>query len=261
MADGEATGVDGLAGGGGDALADPEAEDRVEAARVPSDIRSRLALALDVDDLIEAKRLASSLSPYFGTVKVGLELYTAAGPTSVGYFAEAGFDVFCDLKLHDIPTTVARAARVVGSLGARWMTAHTQGGRAMLGAAVEGLREGASGAGTAEPGVLAVTVLTSEETATEATLGERCDLAVETGCGGVICAAPDLAATEAWSDRLVRVVPGIRLPGGDAHDQARVADPGWALASGADLLVIGRMVTAAEDPVAAAESLVVSLLS
>lgn len=235
--------------------------DETEDGRVSVDIRSRLALALDVDDLIEAKRLAAALSPYFGTIKVGLELYVAAGPTSVGYFAEAGFDVFCDLKLHDIPNTVERAARVVGSLGARWMTAHTSGGPDMLRAAVEGLAEGAARAEMPAPGVLGVTVLTSDDTATAAELTARCDLAADTGCGGIICAAPDLEVTEPWADRLVRVVPGIRLPGGDTHDQARVASPGDALIEGADLLVIGRMVTAADDPVAAAEGLVASLLS
>jgi len=232
-----------------------------EVNRVPVDIRSRLALALDVDDLIEAKRLAASLSPYFGTIKVGLELYLAAGPTSVGYFAEAGFDVFCDLKLHDIPNTVERAARVVGSLGARWMTCHTSGGLTMLRAAVVGLTEGAANAGMPTPGVLGVTVLTSDDTATSAELSARCDLAVDASCGGIICAAPDLEDTEPWADRLARVVPGIRLPGGDTHDQSRVASPSDALVAGADLLVIGRMVTAAEDPVAAAEELVASVLS
>ena len=95
---------------------------------VPLEVKSRLALALDVDDLIDARRLAGSLFDFFGTVKVGLELYAAAGPDSVGVFTEAGFDVFCDLKLHDIPTTVHKTARVVGSVGARWVTAHAAGG-------------------------------------------------------------------------------------------------------------------------------------
>ena len=85
---------------------------------VPAEVRQRLILALDVDDLVKARRLAGLLAPYFGTVKVGLELFTASGPDAVGAFVEAGFDVFCDLKLHDIPNTVGRAARVVGSLGA-----------------------------------------------------------------------------------------------------------------------------------------------
>ena len=129
---------------------------------VPLEVKSRLALALDVDDLIDARRLAGSLFDFFGTVKVGLELYTAAGPDSVGVFTEAGFDVFCDLKLHDIPTTVHKAARVVGSVGARWVTAHAAGGEEMLKAAVDGLREGAESVGLPTPGVLGVTVLTSD---------------------------------------------------------------------------------------------------
>ena len=233
--------------------------DEPEEGRVSVDIRSRLALALDVDDLIEAKRLAASLSPYFGTIKVGLELYVAAGPTSVGYFAEAGFDVFCDLKLHDIPNTVERAARVVGSLGARWMTAHASGGSDMLRAAVEGLAEGAANAEMPTPGVLGVTVLTSDQTAGREVLEQRCDLAASTGCAGIVCAAPDLPVTDPWADQLIRVVPGIRMPGGDVHDQARVATPRDAMAAGADLLVVGRAVTAAPDPVAAAVELVTHL--
>ena len=231
-----------------------------DAGRVPGEIRSRLALALDMDDLVGARRLVSLLGPYFGTLKMGLELYSASGPDAVGGFADDGFDVFCDLKLHDIPTTVGRAARVVGSLGARWMTVHTMGGAAMVAAAVDGLAEGAAGAGLPTPGALGVTVLTSDETATGADLEARCEVAARNGCEGIICAAPDLPTTEPWADRLVRVVPGIRMPGSDPHDQSRVAGPGEALAAGADLLVIGRMVTAADDPVAAAEALVDSLL-
>ena len=228
---------------------------------VPAEIRSHLALALDVDDVVAARRLAFDLEPFFGTLKVGLELFCATGTETVSGFTAAGFDVFCDLKLHDIPNTVERAARVVGSLGARWMTAHASGGSDMLRAAVEGLAEGAANAEMPTPGVLGVTVLTSDDTATTVDLAARCDLAADTGCGGIICAAPDLETTEPWADRLVRVASGIRLPGGDTHDQARVAAPGDALIAGADLLVIGRMVTAADDPVAAAEELVASLLS
>ena len=89
------------------------------ATRAPEEIRAKLALVLDLDDVVPAVRLARELQPWFGTVKVGLELFTATGPDVVGMMTELGFDVFCDLKLHDIPTTVNRAARVVGSLGAR----------------------------------------------------------------------------------------------------------------------------------------------
>jgi orotidine-5'-phosphate decarboxylase len=227
---------------------------------VPLEIKSRLALALDVDDLIDARRLAGSLFDFFGTVKVGLELYTASGPDSVGVFTEAGFNVFCDLKLHDIPTTVHKAARVVGSVGARWVTAHASGGEEMLKAAVDGLREGAESVGLPTPGVLGVTVLTSDTVKNEETIVSRCETALKAGCEGIICAAPDLEATSRFSDKLIRVVPGLRLPGGDSHDQARVATPMEAISGGADMLVIGRMVTEAENPIDASEELVSELL-
>ena len=227
---------------------------------VPLEVKSRLALALDVDDLIDARRLAGSLFDFFGTVKVGLELYTASGPDSVGVFTEAGFDVFCDLKLHDIPTTVHKAARVVGSVGARWVTAHAVGGEEMLKAAVDGLREGAESVGLPAPGVLGVTVLTSDTIKNEDTIVSRCETALKAGCEGIICAAPDLEATSSFSEKLMRVVPGLRLAGGNSHDQARVATPMEAISGGADMLVIGRMVTEAENPIEASEELVSELL-
>ncbi len=227
---------------------------------VPAHVREALCLVLDVDDLVAARRTATALGPWFGTVKVGLELFSAAGPDAVTGFVEDGFRVFCDLKLHDIPNTVGSAARVLGSSGARWVTVHTSGGEAMLRAAVESMAEGASLVGAEAPGVLGVTVLTSDETAGRHVLEERCELAASTGCAGIVCAAPDLQVTDPWADRLVRVVPGIRMPGGDVHDQARVATPRDALAAGADLLVVGRAVTAAPDPAAAAADLVAHLV-
>ena len=228
---------------------------------VPEEVRRRLCLVLDVDDIVAARRTARLLAPWFGTVKVGLELFSAAGPEAVTSFVEAGFDVFCDLKLHDIPNTVGSAARVLGTLGARWVTVHTSGGGPMLRAAVDGLAAGAAAAGVAVPGALGVTVLTSDDIADGGLLRDRCELAAASGCEGIVCAAPDLSATDPWSDRLVRVVPGIRMPGGATHDQARVASPRDALAAGADLLVVGRAVTAAEDPVAAAVAMVDHLVA
>ena len=225
----------------------------------PEEVRRHLCLVLDVDDLVAARRTAAGLAPWFSTVKVGLELFTAAGPEAVATFVDAGLDVFCDLKLHDIPNTVGSAARVLGASGVRWATVHASGGAAMLRAAVEGMAEGAERVGATPPGVLAVTVLTSDEKAGRDVLEERCDLAVEAGCAGIVCAAPDLAVTAPWSDRLMRVVPGIRMPGGDLHDQSRVASPRDALAAGADLLVVGRVVTAAPDPAVAAADLVAHL--
>ncbi|MDG2426838.1 MAG: orotidine-5'-phosphate decarboxylase [Acidimicrobiales bacterium] len=222
---------------------------------IPSHIRDALCLVLDVDDLVAARRTATVLAPWFGTVKVGLELFSAAGPEAVTSFVEAGFRVFCDLKLHDIPNTVGSAARVLGSFGAHWVTVHTAGGEAMLRAAVESLADGASSVGLETSGILGVTVLTSEEIPGQKVLEQRCELAAETGCAGIVCAAPDLTFTDPWADRLVRVVPGIRMPDGDTHDQVRVASPRDALASGADLLVVGRAVTTAPDLEAAASKL------
>src|SRR5262245_34591484 len=124
--------------------------------------RDALALALDVDDLVEATRLARELRPYFGVAKVGLELYSAVGPDAILAMSDQGFRVFADLKLHDIPTTVGRAARVLGALGVSYVTVHAHGGVPMMRAAVEGLYEGSVAAGN-EPGkVVAVTVLTSD---------------------------------------------------------------------------------------------------
>ena len=110
---------------------------------LPAELRAQLALALDVDDLVAATRLARELQPFFGVAKVGLELYSAAGPESIGALQDLGFGVFCDLKLHDIPTTVAKAASVLGALGVNMLTMHAHGGVDMLRAGADGLREGA----------------------------------------------------------------------------------------------------------------------
>jgi orotidine-5'-phosphate decarboxylase len=230
--------------------------DSGSATTVPPEIRNRLAIALDVDDLVLALRVGRQMRPYFGVAKVGLELYSAAGPEAIGAFIELGYDVFLDLKLHDIPTTVGRASRVLGALGVSYVTMHAHGGVDMLRAGVEGLRDGAEGAGLPEPWSLAVTVLTSDAGAPPHVMPKRVMLAVEAGCTGIVCAAGDLKEAHEYAPRLKRVVPGIRLAGSDAHDQARAATPADALASGADLLVVGRTVTAAADPVAAAERLV-----
>src|ERR687896_160517 len=110
------------------------------------DVRNRLAIALDVDDLVEAVRIAKEVRQWFGVAKVGLELYTAAGPDAVVEMMNSGYRVFLDLKMHDIPTTVRRAARVVGAVGASYLTVHASGGTTMLRAGVEGLAEGAEAA-------------------------------------------------------------------------------------------------------------------
>lgn len=230
------------------------------ATRAPDAIRDRLALALDTDDLVDALRLARELEPWFGVAKVGLELFSAAGPEAVAQLIDAGYDVFVDLKMFDIPTTVEKAARVVGSLGASYLTLHARDDGPMLRAGADGFREGARRAGLPEPVALAVTVLTSDGGAPPHILPRRVALAVETGCGGIVCAAADLHEARLVAPRLVKVVPGIRPAGAALNDQARPATPRQAFDDGADLLVIGRAVTQAADHVAAAVDLVTSLV-
>lgn len=219
------------------------------------ELRAKMALALDVDDLVEAVRLARQLSPWFGVAKVGLELYTAAGPDAVGTMLDNGFDVFLDLKLHDIPTTVAKSAGVCGALGAKYLTMHAHGGSDMLKAGVEGLRNGARNAGLDDPTAVAITVLTSDADAPDHIVPNRLRVAVEAGCGGIVCSGIHLKDARELSPRTLRVVPGIRAAGAERHDQPNPVTPAEALESGADLLVIGRAVTTAEDPAAAAAAL------
>lgn len=223
------------------------------------DVRRRLALVLDVDDLVEARRLAQTLRPWFGVVKVGLELYSAAGPDAVETMAELGYDVFVDLKLHDIPTTVGKAARVLGSLGASYLTMHAFGGERMLRAGVEGLADGAERAGLAVPCALAVTVLTSDDDIPTHILPKRVNAALAAGCGGIVCAVSDVREARALGPDLTIVTPGIRPAGSPTHDQLRSATPQEAFDAGANLLVIGHAVTHAPDPVLAAADLVDSL--
>jgi len=221
---------------------------------ISDDVRSRLAIALDVDDLVEAGRLGRRMLPWFSVAKIGLELFSASGPEAVGAFVDQGYEVFLDMKLHDIPTTVGRASRVLGSLGVSYVTVHASGGVDMLSAAVEGLHEGASAAGLSPPAVLAVTVLTSEPNAPSSVLEERLKFALEANCGGVVCAASDLGQVSRVAPELLAVVPGIRPEGVASHDQGRPATPSKAIQNGAGILVIGRAVTAADEPEVAASA-------
>jgi orotidine-5'-phosphate decarboxylase len=218
-----------------------------------------LAIALDVDDVVAALRLAGELRPFFRVAKVGLELYSAVGPDVIGGLMNLGYDVFCDLKLHDIPNTVHKAARVIGALGASYLTVHTSGGLDVVKAGVEGFAEGAARAELPQPVTLGVTVLTSDPDSSDAVLRQRLGVAIEAGCGGVVCSTPDLATVRAIGPALFTVVPGIRPEGASHDDQARVATPRAAIEAGADLLVVGRPVTGAPDPEAAAVAIVESL--
>ncbi|MXZ15284.1 MAG: orotidine-5'-phosphate decarboxylase [Acidimicrobiales bacterium] len=224
--------------------------------RVPT--RDRLALALDVPDRDVAMALVERFGADFGVMKVGLELFLAEGPGVVRDIVSAGSRVFLDLKLHDIPNTVEHAARCAGELGVWLLTLHTQGGPDMLAAGASGLSDGAADAKpSAEvPIALGVTVLTSDADAPSELLTSRARLAEQAGCGGVVCAAPDLPVVTNTVPGMLRVVPGIRPAGAPSADQRRVATPASALAAGADVLVIGRAVTAAPDPDAAAAAIV-----
>jgi orotidine-5'-phosphate decarboxylase len=240
-------------------MAEEQGPPTATVGEVPESLRSRMVLALDVDDLVVARRLARQLQPFFGTMKVGLELYSAAGPEAISLLTGMGVDVFCDIKLLDIPNTVGRAARVFGALGARYLTLHTAGGAPMLRAGVEGLREGAAGADLSEPVAMGVTVLTSEPEASAHLLHQRVAAGLDGGCGGFVCAVPDVETVRQIVPAAVLATPGIRPEGAAIDDQGRVATPREALDAGADLLVVGRPVTRATDPVAAARALVAPL--
>lgn len=218
-------------------------------------LRNRLAIALDTRDLGTAVSIAKAVQPNIGIAKVGLQLFSAAGHDAVRIMQDIGMNVFLDVKLHDIPNTVYGASTVLGSLGVRYLTVHAAGGKSMLQAAVRGLSDGATEAGLPVPMALAVTVLTSEPNASPELLDERLTVAIGAGCGGVVCAAIDLPIIRDAAPDIVTVIPGIRPAGVPAHDQSRVATPAEAIRNGADILVLGRAVTAAANPAAAAETI------
>lgn len=214
-----------------------------------------LAVALDVDSVDDAVAISKQVADPFDVAKVGLQMVSANGPAVVEQIAETGLDVFLDVKLHDIPNTVEKAAKALGRLGVRYLTVHAAGGVDMMRAAVDGLGEGASMAGVDAPTVLAVTVLTSLGEASPEVLTERTQYAIKAGAGGIVCAVPDLATTTAvdGSEELTICTPGIRFADGDKGDQKRVATPSIAVEMGATMLVVGRAVTASDDTAAAAQ--------
>ncbi|HLT29175.1 MAG TPA: orotidine-5'-phosphate decarboxylase [Myxococcaceae bacterium] len=235
--------------------------------RTPS--RSSLALAADLP-LPEALELYRRVEPWMGWAKVGLSLFVEHGPAAVEAFRAQGAQVFLDLKLHDIPNTVRLAAARAGALGVGLLTVHASGGRDMVAAAVEGAEEGAAAAGHAAPGILAVTVLTSTTPATLAGLGvtetleaqvqRLAEMALAAGARGLVCAPHEAGLLRAaLGPHALLCTPGIRPSGADRGDQARARTPAEAWAAGADLLVVGRPVYRAEDPVTVARSLLEAL--
>ncbi len=222
-------------------------------------MRTTPILALDVPAAADAIELVDYLGDRCRFYKVGSELFTAAGPGIVRELRARGCDVFLDLKFHDIPNTVTGGVRAAAAVGARLVTVHATGGRAMLEAAVQ--------AAGADCGVLAVTVLTSLNAGEVAAVwgrGSPLDLSAEVmrlaelsasaGAHGLVCSGLEAPAVHGrFGDKLALLVPGVRAADATAHDQARVITPAGAAAAGARYVVIGRMVTAAADRRAAME--------
>jgi orotidine-5'-phosphate decarboxylase len=225
-------------------------------------VRSPVYCALDTTDIGKAKALASAIKPWIGGIKLGLEFFNANGPQGIASIAELGLPVFADLKMHDIPNTVAGGIRAVLPLGVSIVNVHASGGRAMMKAAAEA----AATAGPRRPKVIAVTVLTSMD---EADLNETgvpgapaaqvirlATLARDAGIDGVVCSAHEIEPLrKALGPDFMLVVPGIRPAGADTGDQKRIMTPAEAVRRGADWLVIGRPITGAPDPAAAARAI------
>ncbi len=216
-----------------------------------------VVVALDYPSEAPALALSERLSPELCRLKVGKELFTRSGPALVEKLQERGFEIFLDLKYHDIPNTVASAVRAAAELGVWMVNVHASGGRRMMEAAAEVVA-----ACQQPPLLIGVTVLTSMSDQDLQELGyaesahdrvlRLAALAADSGLDGVVCSALEAPGLrQARGDDFCLVTPGIRLAGDDAGDQRRVLTPADAIANGADYLVIGRSITAAEDPMAA----------
>jgi orotidine-5'-phosphate decarboxylase len=225
---------------------------------------NRLIVALDTADVARARDWVDAVSPYVGLFKLGLEFFLANGVD--GLRGIAGAPIFLDLKLHDIPNTVAGAVRAVLPLRPRMLTIHATGGSAMIQAA----HQAAATAGSDRPMILAVTVLTSLDPGDLGAIGvagapaeqvlRLGRLAVAAGADGLVCSPLEVALLrEALGSAVKLVVPGIRPQGTAAGDQARTMTPARAVAAGADWIVVGRPITGASDPGAAAADIAASI--
>ncbi len=225
------------------------------------DARERLIVALDVSSASAAHKIVAAVGDSARYYKVGLQLYTAEGPQFVRDLVAAGRQVFLDLKLHDIPNTVASAVKEAAKLGVSMLTVHASGGGKMLHAAVEAARNT-----NASPMILGVTVLTSldardlEHAGVRGTVVDQVSrlaaLAISNGCHGVVASAQEAGTLRAeLGDDFLIVTPGVRPPGSGHGDQARVVTPAEAIASGASYIVVGRPITEATDPGAEAREI------
>lgn len=234
------------------------------------DARTRLAVALDLGTREAILEAARTLAPEAGVLKLGLEAFVLEGQGLVREIAAAGARVFLDLKLHDIPNTVGRAAAAAVRTGASILNCHAAGGQAMMTAFGEEARAAAARAGLPRPALIAVTVLTSLDAAALSRIGlsgtprhaalRLALLAKEAGLDGVVCSPEEIAAIRsACGSDFLLVVPGVRPAGAETGDQKRVTTPGEAIRAGADLLVVGRPILAASDRVAAARAIVAEI--
>ncbi len=236
----------------------------------PRDPADRLIVALDMDTLGAAEGLLDRLDGVVRRFKIGSQLFTGCGPAAVEAVHKRGAEVFLDLKFHDIPNTVGGAAREAARLGVFMFNVHASGGRAMMRAAVEG-GAAATPPGGRRPLVIAVTVLTSLDrlalarelgvaSTVEAHVLHLASLARDAGLDGCVASPGEVTALRTHlGPRWVIVTPGVRPAGADAHDQARVATPAAAARAGAHYVVVGRPVTAAPDPGAAARAILADL--
>lgn len=222
----------------------------------------RVIVALDFENPMRALALADRLDPHACALKVGKEMFVVAGPEPVRWMVARGFNVFLDLKFHDIPNTVAQACAATTRLGVWMLNVHAAGGRAMLKAAHDAVSATAAQSGLPRPMLVAVTVLTSldqpalHETGIDTDPAQHAlhlaGLAHECGLDGVVCSAVEAASMrQVFGPGFALVTPGIRPAGSSADDQARVVTPEQAAANGANYLVVGRPITAAADPLAA----------
>jgi orotidine-5'-phosphate decarboxylase len=238
-----------------------------------TDLRDRLIVALDVETPAEAERLTAALEGQVRRFKIGSQLFTAAGPTAVEAVLKRGAEVFLDLKFHDIPNTVAAAAREATRLGVFMFNVHASGGRAMMRAAAEGARAAARELSVRRPLVIAVTVLTSLDRAAlarelgiassvEGYVLHLAELARDAGLDGTVASPQEIAAIRrSLGPSWTLVTPGVRPAGSAADDQSRIATPAAAVRAGAHYLVVGRPITAARDPAKAAEAVLAEMRS
>ncbi len=235
-----------------------------------STARAKLIVALDLPTSDAALRLVEKLHGHVGMFKVGSELFTAEGPVLARYLVASGERVFLDLKFHDIPNTVLSAARQAAQMGVGIFNVHASGGRKMMEAALEGVREAAPTRDGTKPLVLAVTVLTSMEGADLEEIGfggspedsviRLAQLTQRAGLDGVVASAREISAIRrACGPRFVILTPGIRPAAAASNDQARISTPEAAMRAGCDYLVIGRPITGAADPAAAADAIVAEM--